>query len=73
MRICNFSKDGAIRLGAVDGNTVVDLAATMDPIVGGGYYKGMRHTKLGGFATAPAKADLLGKQTEELSGVKFAF
>ena len=30
MRICNFSKDGAIRLGAVDGNTVVDLAAAMD-------------------------------------------
>lgn len=30
MRICNFSKDGATRLGVVDGDRVIDLAAAMD-------------------------------------------
>lgn len=54
-------------------NTQIYLASTTDELVGGGYYESMKPQKLGGFATDPAMADLLWKQSEEISGVNFSF
>jgi NAD(P)-dependent dehydrogenase (short-subunit alcohol dehydrogenase family) len=54
-------------------NTQVYLASTHDPLIGGAYYDNMKPWKLAGFATDQAQADLLWKQSEELSGVNFTF
>ncbi|CAB9515678.1 daunorubicin C-13 ketoreductase DnrU [Seminavis robusta] len=64
---------GLLLTPAQGANTQVYLASTTDNLVGGGYYTGMKLQTLGGFATDPALGELLWKQSEEISGVKFQF
>ena len=72
--IMPLGKSVGITLSPEQGaNTQVYLASTTDPIVGGGYYSGTKPQKLGSFAADPAQANKLWKQSEEISGVRFAF